>query len=198
AVPGLGDAGAVKEVADGYARNYLLPRKLAVTATRGSLKQAEAQADVYARRAQKAASAAQGASAAVEGKTVKIRARVGSENRLYGSVTAADVAEALLTQYGIDLDRRKIAIDEAIHRTGTYSASADFGQGVSARFTVEVAPEVAGASGKATRAAEAAEPAEVTEPEQAAMTEASEAAPMMTAEDADAAAEDTGDEQAQG
>jgi large subunit ribosomal protein L9 len=204
AVPGLGEAGAVKEVADGYARNFLLPRKLAVTATRGSLKQAEAQADVYARRAQKAVSAAQGASAAVEGKIVKIRARVGSENRLYGSVTAADVAEALLTQYGLELDRRKIGLDEAIHRTGTYTATADFGQGVSARFTVEVAPEVAGAGGKATRSAEASESAETSEsieataPEEAAMTEASEAAPMMTAEDADAVAEDTGDEQAQG
>lgn len=159
AVPGLGEAGVVKEVADGYARNYLLPRKLAITATRGSMKQAEAQAGVFARRAQKAVSAAQTAANAIEGKTVKIRARVGSENRLYGSVTAADVAEALLTQYGSDLDRRKISIDEAIHRTGTYAATADFGQGVTAKFNVEVAPEVAGAHGKAARA----EAAEVTE-----------------------------------
>lgn len=152
AVPGLGEAGVVKEVANGYARNYLLPRKLAITATRGSLKQAEAQAGVYTRRAQKAMSASQQAAAAVEGKIVKIRARVGSENRLYGSVTAADVAEALLTQYGSDLDRRKISIDEAIHRTGTYNATADFGQGVTARFTVEVAAEVAGAHGKSAPA----------------------------------------------
>jgi large subunit ribosomal protein L9 len=167
AVPGLGEAGVVKEVANGYARNYLLPRKLAITATRGSLKQAEAQAGVYTRRAQKAVSASQLAANAVEGKTVKIRARVGSENRLYGSVTAADVAEALLTQYGTDLDRRKIAIDEAIHRTGTYTATADFGQGVTAKFNVEVASEVAGAHGKASRleATETAAPEAAEAPE---------------------------------
>ena len=72
AVPGLGEAGAVKGVADGYARNYLLPRKLAMTATKGSMKQALAQADVYTRRAQKVTSAAQQAAAALEGKVVKI------------------------------------------------------------------------------------------------------------------------------
>jgi large subunit ribosomal protein L9 len=77
AVPGLGEAGAVKEVADGYARNYLLPRKLAMTATKGSMKQALAQAEVYTLRAQKVTSAAQQAAAALEGKVVKIRARVG-------------------------------------------------------------------------------------------------------------------------
>src|SRR5207248_2391476 len=104
--------------------------------------------------AQKAASASQQAAAAVEGKVVKIRARVGSENRLYGSVTPADIAEALLVQFGIEVDRRKIELDEAIHRTGTYSASADFGQGASGKFTVEVAAETAGAGarGKTARA----------------------------------------------
>src|SRR6266566_2138596 len=105
-VAGLGDAGTVKEVADGYARNYLLPKKLAVLATRGSLKQAEAQAGMYARRATKMMSAAQQAATGIEGKTITIRARVGSENRLYGSITPADVAQALHTQYGIEIDRR--------------------------------------------------------------------------------------------
>lgn len=183
AVPGLGEAGSIKEVADGYARNFLLPRKMAITATRGSLKQAEAQADVYTRRAQKVASAAKGAASVVDGKVVKIRARVGSENRLYGSVTGADVAEALLTQYGLEIDRRKIALDEAIHRTGTYGATADFGQGVTAKFSVEVAPEVAGAHGKSSRSDEAAE---TSEP--AAAMEATEAAEGETA------TEDSGDQ----
>ena len=165
AVPGVGEAGAVADVADGYARNFLLPRKLAVLATKGSLKQAEAQAGVHARRADKALTEAQQAAAAVEGKTITIRARAGSENRLYGSVTPADLADALQQQFGVALDRRKIGLDEPIHRLGTYTATADFGQGASARFTVEVAPEVAGAHGKAARVAgEAAEaaPAEET------------------------------------
>lgn len=152
AVPGLGEAGTIKEVADGYARNYLLPRKLAMTATRGSLKQAEAQAEGIARKANKVLTEAQQAAAAVQDKTVTIRARVGSENRLYGSVTGADVSDALKAQYGIELDRRKIELGEAIHRIGTYTATAEFGTGVTAQFNVEVAPEVAGASGKASRA----------------------------------------------
>jgi len=165
-VAGLGDAGTVKEVADGYARNYLLPQKLAVLATRGSLKQAESSAGVYARRASKVLTEAEQAAAALEGKTITIRARVGSENRLYGSVTAADLATALQSQYQIAIDRRKIGLDEAIHRTGTYSATADLGGGVSAKFNVEVAPEVAGAHGKATVVATvpSAEPAPAEAP----------------------------------
>jgi large subunit ribosomal protein L9 len=148
-VPGLGEAGAIKEVADGYARNFLLPKKLAVVATSGSVKQAEAQAAVYTRRADKARAESSKAAGSVEGRTVTIRARVGAENRLYGSVTAADISEALRAEYGLDVDRRKIELDEAIHRVGTYSATVDFGHGTSAKVTVEVVPETAGAHGRA-------------------------------------------------
>ncbi|MFL5735677.1 MAG: 50S ribosomal protein L9 [Chloroflexia bacterium] len=151
AVPGVGEAGTIKEVADGYARNYLLPKKLAVVATRGSVKQAEAQADLYVRRANKALDAQRGAAAAIQDKTVTIRARAGSENRLYGSVTPADIAEALQAQHNLTVDRRKIELSEAIHRLGTYTATADIGNGITAQFNVEVAPEVAaGAAGTGT------------------------------------------------
>ncbi|HKP51804.1 MAG TPA: 50S ribosomal protein L9 [Chloroflexia bacterium] len=163
-VQGLGEAGAIKEVADGYARNYLLPRKLAVAATKGSVKQAEAHAELYARRASKALTEVQKAAAGVTGKVVTIRARAGSENRLYGSVTAADVADALQQQYGITIDRRKIELGETIHRLGTYSAAADMGSGVNATFSVEVAPEVAGAHGKASTVSGTAPAEEATEP----------------------------------
>jgi len=159
-VQGLGEAGAIKEVADGYARNFLLPRNLAIPATRGSVKQAEAQAELYSRKANKARTETEKAASAVEGKVVTIRARAGSENRLYGSVTSADIADALQKEYGITLDRRKIALGETIHRLGTYSATADMGSGITATLTVEVAPEVAGAHGKAATVAtsEAATP----------------------------------------
>src|SRR5437867_8436125 len=153
AVPGVGEAGTIKDVADGYARNYLLPKKLAVVATRGSVKQAESQAEIYTRKANKELEAQRGAAAAIQDKTVTIRARAGSENRLYGSVTAADVAEALQAQHGIAIDRRKIEMDEAIHRLGMYTATADFGNGVTAKFNVEVASETPGAGGKAAKAA---------------------------------------------
>ena len=85
-VPGVGEAGAIKDVADGYARNFLLPKKLAMVATRGSVKQAEAQADIFARKANKARDEVQKAAAGIQDKTVTIRARAGSENRLYGSL----------------------------------------------------------------------------------------------------------------
>src|SRR5438876_11108216 len=157
AVPGVGEAGTIKEVADGYARNFLLPRKMAIVATRGSLKQAEAQADLYARKANKARSEVEKAAEAIQDKTVTIRARAGSENRLYGSVTPADVSEALQAQHGLTIDRRKIELDEAIHRLGSYTATADLGNGITAKFNIEVAPEVAGASGgKAAKASGAA------------------------------------------
>jgi large subunit ribosomal protein L9 len=155
-VPGVGDAGTIKEVADGYARNFLLPKGYAIVATRGSVKQAEAQAELYARKARKARSEQEKQADAVQDKSIVIRARTGSENRLYGSVTAADVAEALQSQHGIMIDRHKIKTDEAIHRLGTYTATADFGHGITAKFNVEVAAEVAGASGKATRPSEPA------------------------------------------
>jgi large subunit ribosomal protein L9 len=166
-VQGLGEAGAIKEVADGYARNYLLPRKLAVAATRGTVKQAEAHADLYARKANKARSEVQKAADALTGKVVMIHARAGSENRLYGSVTSADIADALQQQYGISIDRRKIELPEAIHRLGTYTATADMGSGVSASFSVEVASEGAGAQSKASTASEAA-PSEEAAPAEAA------------------------------
>ncbi len=149
AVPNLGEAGTIKEVADGYARNFLIPKKMAMPATHGSLKQAEAQAETIARRANKVREETQRLASALDGKSVTIRARVGSEGRLYGSVTSPDVADAVKRELGIEVDRRRITLSEAIHRTGTYQATADMGNGIAATFSVEVAPDVAGASGKA-------------------------------------------------
>ncbi|HEX8229113.1 MAG TPA: 50S ribosomal protein L9 [Chloroflexia bacterium] len=146
-VPGVGEAGAIKEVADGYARNYLIPKKLAAPATRGSLKQAEAQAEAIARKASKQRETLQQTASALDGKVVRIRARTGSENRLYGSITPSDVADAIGKQLNVTIDRRKVELAEAIHRTGTYAATADFGSGIVAQFQVEVASEAAGAFG---------------------------------------------------
>ncbi len=146
-VPGVGEAGAIKEVADGYARNYLIPKKLAAPATRSSVKQAEAQAEAIVRKANKQRETVQQTASALDGKVVRIRARVGSENRLYGSITPADVTDAIGKQLNVTVDRRKVELAEAIHRTGTYAATADFGGGIVAQFQVEVAPEAAGALG---------------------------------------------------
>ncbi len=182
AVQGLGEAGTIKEVADGYARNYLLPKKLAVLASRTAMKQAEAQAQVSARKSNKALTEAQKAAAGIEGKTVTIRARSGSENRLYGSVTSVDVAEALVAQYSIEVDRRKVTIPETIHRLGTYTATADLGSGVSVQFNVEVAPEIASATGKATKGAGVGAEATQGTPDNAGQADQGEQATPATAE----------------
>jgi large subunit ribosomal protein L9 len=150
-VPGLGEAGTIKEVADGYARNFLIPKGLATAATGTNVKQAQERAEAAARREAKEREALEKQAAQLADKTVVIRVRVGPENRLYGSVTNADVAEALQAQMGITLDRRHIELAEPIHRPGTYVVSADFGHGIDVKFNVEVAPEVPGASGKAGR-----------------------------------------------
>ena len=189
-VPGVGEAGAIKEVADGYARNYLIPKKLAAPATRGSLKQAEAQAEAVARKANKQRETLQQTASALDGKLVRIRARTGSENRLYGSITPADVAEAIGKQLNVTVDRRKVELAEAIHRTGTYAATADFGSGIVAQFQVEVAPEAAGAFG-------ASAPAQSGAGAGGAQAEAGAGTPEGGAGTGDAASEEVAEQEAE-
>ncbi len=119
-VQGLGAPGTVKEVADGYARNYLLPRKLATPATASALKQVEqmraAQDRKLARQEEEAAALAQ----RIEGQEVRFQVRAGDDGRLYGSVTNADVAEVLSRQIGEEVDRRRVVLEEPIHMLGTF------------------------------------------------------------------------------
>ena len=195
-VPGVGEAGAIKEVADGYARNYLIPKKLAAPATRSSLKQAEAQAEAIVRKANKQRDSLQQTASALDGKTVKIRARVGSENRLYGSITPADVADAIGKQLNVTVDRRKVELAEAIHRTGTYAATADFGNGIVAQFQVEVASEAAGAFG-ASAPAQSGAGAGAAGADAGAGAEAGAGTPEGGAGTGDAASEEVAEQEAE-
>ena len=196
-VPGVGEAGAIKEVADGYARNYLIPKKLAAPATRSSLKQAEAQAEAIVRKANKQRDTLQQTASALDGKTVKIRARVGSENRLYGSITPADVADAIGKQLNVTVDRRKVELAEAIHRTGTYTGTADFGSGIVAQFQVEVAPESAGAFGASAPAQSGAGAGGAGADEGGAQAEAGAGTPEGGAGTGDAASEEVAEQEAE-
>src|SRR5581483_9203447 len=99
-IDGVARIGEVKNVADGYARNFLLPRKLAIPATPAAVKQADARAQVAAKQQEKLDDAARGQAAKLEGKTLTIKARVGEQGRLFGSVTAADIADALASALG--------------------------------------------------------------------------------------------------
>src|SRR5579875_3888579 len=136
-VPNLGKIGDVVRVRPGYARNYLLPRGLAVEASRGNLRQLEHQKRMIAAKAERERKAAAG----LEGLTLRVRARAGEEGRLFGSVTNLDV-ERLLAEHGHVVDRRRIALEEPIKQLGTYPIVVHVGRGVQATVQLVVeAPE---------------------------------------------------------
>jgi large subunit ribosomal protein L9 len=116
----LGKAGEVKEVSGGYGRNFLLPKGFAVLATRGQVKQAEERIAANQKRVQAARKDAEALAARISGQTLRFVARVGELDRLYGSVTSSDIAEKLQQQTGVEVDRRRIDLDEPIKRIGIY------------------------------------------------------------------------------
>jgi len=117
-VDNLGKKGDLVDVADGYARNFLVPRGLALRATPGSQKQADAMRRNREGRERREREAAQALAAQFEGRTIAIKARAGGEGRLFGSVTAADIAEAVEKQTGAAIDRRKLVLDEPLKELG--------------------------------------------------------------------------------
>lgn len=131
-------AGEVKDVADGYARNFLLPRGLAVVATAGTLKQVEQQKATHARQAAEEQQVARDLQARLEAQPVVLSAKAGAQGRLYGSVTSADVVEAVRQQHGVELDRREIELPEAIRQVGTFTGSVRLHRNVAARLTLDV------------------------------------------------------------
>lgn len=135
----LGRAGDVVRVKPGFARNYLLPRGLALVATGSNLKQVEHERRIALALADKQRKVAEGGAALVDGVTVEIRMQAGEGDKLFGSVTARDIADALHTQ-GIDIDRKKLEMPDSIKSLGEYEISAKFGSDVTAKFKVRVLP----------------------------------------------------------
>jgi len=117
-VDNLGKKGDLVDVADGYARNFLVPRGLALKASPGSQKQADAMRRNREAREKREREAAQALAASFEGRTVTIKARAGGEGRLFGSVTTIDIADAVLKQTGAEVDRRRIDLEEPIKELG--------------------------------------------------------------------------------
>jgi large subunit ribosomal protein L9 len=115
-VPRLGRAGELRKVAPGYARNHLIPKGLAVFATEGAVKELEQQQQLEARREKQVETEAQALAEELEGVTVTIYAKTGEKERLYGSVTSGDIAEALEKETGRIIDRRKIELEEPIRQ----------------------------------------------------------------------------------
>ena len=116
----LGSTGEVKEVSGGYGRNYLIPKGFAVLATRGQIKQAEERNAAQHKREQAARKDAEALAARISGQTLRFTAKVGELDRLYGSITSRDIAEKLAVQTGLEIDRRKIDLDEPLKRIGIY------------------------------------------------------------------------------
>jgi large subunit ribosomal protein L9 len=137
----LGQAGETKRVADGYARNFLIPRGLAVMATTGAIKQAELHLESEARRQAKELDEAHALAQALDGRTVTFQARAGESDRLYGSITGANIAEALSEQVDQEVDRRKIDMDEPLKELGTHAVTVRLAAGAEAKITVIIERE---------------------------------------------------------
>ena len=134
----LGHKGDVVTVADGYARNYLIPKGFAMLASKGALKQAELMQKARAERAEKEKEEAAARVATLAASPVYISARAGEEGKLFGSVTKADIARAIEDQLEQEVDRHTIRLDEPIRTLGTHSVEIHLHEEVNALVTVEV------------------------------------------------------------
>ncbi len=137
----LGKAGEIKDVSGGYGRNYLIPKGFAVLATKGQIKQAEERLAAQRRRAEAARKEAETLAAKLAALTLTFVVKVGEQDRLYGSVTNADIAAKLHEVAGVEIDRRKIALEDPIKRTGEYEVPVELASGVSTTLKVVVTGE---------------------------------------------------------
>ena len=121
-VPNVAKAGEAKEVNDGYARNFLIPKKLAALAQGDVQQHFEAEQRAVARRLAQAEAELEALAKTIGGKTVTLKSRVGAKEQLYGSITNSDVADALSKLIGSEIDKRKVELAEPIRHTGTFDA----------------------------------------------------------------------------
>lgn len=134
----LGDPGDVADVADGYARNFLIPRGLAVRAEKGAVRHAESLKRAHQSRTKAQKGEFEAIAARIIQTPVVVTARAGEEGRLFGSVTAADIAEALSAETGVDVDRRDIHLDEPIRSVGTHEVTVHLHPEVDPVITIDV------------------------------------------------------------
>ena len=137
-VKGQGKKDQIIDVSDGYARNFLFPKKLAAIADAKVLNDIKNKEAAKARRIELEKQAARETAAKLEGIIVKMKLTSGADGKLYGAVTTKDIAEALLDQYGIEVDKRKIVLDEAIKAYGTYSVDVKLYPEISGKLNVLV------------------------------------------------------------
>jgi len=188
-VEGSGHTGEVKNVADGFARNFLLPRKLAAPASDHNIRIARGRADVEVKHQAKLDADASVLAGRLAGHIVTLTAKAGPQGRLYGSVTARDIAEALEGPLGHVLEHRQVELEEAIRQVGVFQVPLRLSHNVRATVQVEVLGEGMPPPAPAAEAVE--EPAAVAVEEAEAVVEEPEAAAEEAlAEEAEAAAEE--------
>jgi len=140
-VPSLGKRDELVTVKDGYARNYLMPRGLAVKATQGAIRQARQRRESVDSRADREQRDAEALAAKLSGVVVRIGARAGEGGRLFGSVTTKEIAERLAQEQGVDVDRRRFGLDDPLKELGKYEVSLRLHPSVTATIQVEVYDE---------------------------------------------------------
>lgn len=140
-VDNLGRAGEVKNVAEGYARNFLIPRGLAVPATEGALKQAELRRQAGVRRQKREEMKAESLARTLSQVTLTLRAKAGEKDKLYGSITNADIAQALERETGQAIDKRKVELEEPIRELGSYRVPIKLLSDLAPQITVVVERE---------------------------------------------------------
>lgn len=138
AVLALGGEGEVVDVAPGYARNYLLPRKLAVLATKSNLKVWEEKRQVIMRREHKVKDEAEAVAGKLGGLVLQLSAKAGREGRLYGAITAKDIAEAVHTEAGVKVDKKDVLLEEGIKEAGDFPVKIRLHAEVEAEVTLQV------------------------------------------------------------
>lgn len=139
-VKGMGDAGDIVEVAPGHARNLLFPRHLAIEATPANLARREAELRRTERAEERERQAALTAAARLEGQTVSLPAKAGATGRLFGSITAQDVSEAIARQHGVQVDRRRIDMPEPFKALGEHHVTLRLHADASAHVLVRIEP----------------------------------------------------------
>ncbi|MCD8107456.1 MAG: 50S ribosomal protein L9 [Oscillospiraceae bacterium] len=140
-VKGSGKAGSVINVADGYARNYLIVKGLAIEATAKNINDLEGKKASAQYKLDTAKAEAEAAASALNGGKIVIKSKAGQNGKLFGSVTTSIISEKIKEQFGVTIDKKKISLNGDIKAYGDYDAEIKMSQGVNAKLTVSVVPE---------------------------------------------------------
>jgi len=140
-VANVAKAGQLKEVANGYARNFLLPKKLAVVATAAEMKKLESYKQAESQRQERSDSEFTELANEIEKLTLNLQLKVGVNNRVYGSITAAHIADELAKLTGHEIDKKKVELEDPIKKLGDYEVSIHFAKDIIAKVKVNVAPK---------------------------------------------------------